>query len=41
MDDAFADEGQKAIADLSKHIDGFGLRTVVVAFDVLGEVAVA
>lgn len=41
MDDSFTDEGQKTIANLLEHIDGICLRTLVVAFDIFGEVPVA
>ena len=41
MDDALLDEGEEAVADLPKHIDRLLLITLVAAFDVLGEVAIA
>ena len=41
MDDSFSNEGEKTVTDLFEHIDGICLRTLVVAFDIFGEVSVA
>jgi hypothetical protein len=41
MDDAFFDECQEAVANLSQHFDGFFFWSLVASFDIFAEISVA